>query len=207
MNNLSKIEMRDGYLLGVRTDQTISLVIDRAVYELERRGFFDEAKKIRGEYDLTFKNYIQLQFHMSDIGDHKPLIEWLGGVLVILRLTLGDFIMEQTHLMDLYILVFAIPVVFDPTNKEWDRAEYKLHFSPFSGVITYWLSWATCEACGGVGLPLACSVLAGGLKLIVKDFIAPGVGGWIYDTANRQGKARYFAPHSFSAARDLCAAR
>lgn len=163
--------------LPKRTDQAIDALIKVAVVNLRARGHDHEADEIEGAYFDRFEGFLEIHAAgrgFLDIGDHRPLSEWLAGVTELLRLLLGDFVMKQTHLDDLRILNYAIPVVFDACNKEWDRAEYKRHFVPLSGVLAYWSLWVACKVAGGWSIPMTCSAIGSlGENIMVYIFAGP----------------------------------
>ena len=90
--------------------------------------------------------------------------------------------MELTHLDDIKIVNYAVPVAFDPCNPEWDQPEYKLHFVPLAGVATYWAVWGGCMAgTTGAGYSVICTPVATYTEKYVVRYPAPKASDRIYD--------------------------
>lgn len=172
-----RVDLAQGNL-PKRTDQAIDALIKVAVVDLRARGHDHEADEIEGAYFDRFEGFLEIHAAgrgFLDLGDHKPLSDWLAGVTEILRLLLGDTVMKMTHLDDLRILNYAIPVVFSPCTPEWhDRLEYKKHFVPLSGVLAYWSLWVACKVAGGWSIPMTCSAIGSlGENIMIYVFSGP----------------------------------
>jgi hypothetical protein len=111
----------------------------------------------------------------EDVGDHAPLSEWLAYWYALLEAEYGLEFMELSHLRDIWIMNFTLPVVFNPRAQEqWcveqlrdhpgDKCadEYARHFvgtkygpydpyntaelhHGFSGVVAYWVTYTACS--------------------------------------------------------------
>ena len=173
-----------GNKLPQRTDFVIETIIKRSVQILRAKGHEAEADLVWREYQDNFKGFVTLEVMKCDLGDFAPLNDYLAGVLEILRFTLGEFLMDQFHLSDIRILNYAIPVVFHPCNSDWsNKKEYRLHFVPFSGVVTYWSVWLGCTIAGGLPIPLACSAAGTLGKQLMIFVFAPGLSNFIFTQA------------------------
>lgn len=177
-------ELRKGDL-AESTDKTIKGMIELAVSLLGERGFYQEAASVEVEFKDRWEGYF-VRAHMRGLGDHKPYSEWLALTYDLLRLTLGDQVLKFWHLDDLYILNYAIPVVFDPENPDWDKKEYGLHFVPFSGVLTYWTIWIGCEIYTfATGHVFPCSPAGSLGETIMVHLFAPHISNMVYNQANK----------------------
>lgn len=160
-----------------RTDATIEALIGVAVANLRSRGHGREADEIEGAYFGRFVGFLEERAAgrgFLDLGDHKPLSEWLAVVTETLNLLLGERVMKLTHLNDLRVINYAIPVVMAPCTPEWsNRIEYRKHFMPLAATISYWSVWVACKIAGGWALPLTCG-MAGSMAENVMFYVFSG---------------------------------
>lgn len=177
--------------LAEEAHKTVNTIVLFSIITLKAHGFHDEAREIRDEWDAN-EAYFFSELMAKDLGDHRPLSEWLASVYMRLELLLGKPLMAWTHLDDIKVLNFAIPVVFDARMESgyWDsddpKPEYKLHFVPFSGVVTYWSAYLACTiATEGIG-SVWCSPIASVGENAMVHFIAPRISDRVYDFANRE---------------------
>lgn len=170
-------------------NRTIESIVDRAAEELIERGFNDEARDIMVEW------YAEYSMHLmrEDLGDHRPLSQWLSDLYDRLESLLGPTVMALLHLDDIKVVNYAIPVVFDPRmetgwwSDPFPKQEYGEHFIPLSGVITYWAVWAACSfSTSGVASFVICSPAGSWSEWLAKKYFAPGLSDRIYDRANRR---------------------
>lgn len=145
-----------------------------AARNLEDSGRQADADRLLGEWEITYRDVVAGV--TEDMGDHAPLSEWLATWYALLEAELGVEFMELSHLRDIFIMNFSMPVVFSPTADEpWciDQlhdhpsdscaAEYARHFvgtkygpvdpynttalhHGFAGVVAYWITYASCSA-------------------------------------------------------------
>jgi hypothetical protein len=177
-----------------RGDAAIKAMLGVACLELIRIGRRDLCDDIQGDYNERFDGYLERMVTEEDLGDHKPLNLWLAVVTDLLQLTLGPQVMEWTHLDDLRIMNYAIPVVFNPrADNDWCLEtsgvacieEYGLHFVPFSGTCAYWGAYISCAvATYGAGTMFLCSPIGMGTEYVVRRWVAPKLGDRIYIRVN-----------------------
>lgn len=177
-----------------RGDAAIKAMIGVACIELIRIGRPELCKEIQGDYNERFDGYLSRMVMLEDLGDHKPLSLWLAVVTDLLQLTLGSQVMEWTHLDDLRIMNYAIPVVFKPqASNDWCletsgvscQVEYGLHFVPFAGTCSFWGAYIACSvATYGAGTMFLCSPIGMGTEYVVRKWVAPKLGDRIYLRAN-----------------------
>lgn len=169
-----------------QTDKAIRAMVNLAVRLLLKKGLSDEASALKTDFYGRWDGYFQRWALLDDIGDHKPYSEWLALTYDMLKLTLGEKVLKFWHLDDINTVNYAITVVFDPKNHEWDKKEYGLHFVPFSGVLAYWTIWIGCEiytATAGAYFPCSPAGTLG--RLIMVNLFAPYISNSVYDHSNR----------------------
>lgn len=144
-----------------------------AAAHLQKRDRSEDAEQMLGEWETIYRD--RVAGVAEDVGDHLPYSEWLQVWYAVLEAEFGVQFMEWTHLRDIWILNFAMPVVFSPDAQAvWCREhlqdhpndsckrEYARHFvgtkfgafdplnhpdlhHGFAGVVSYWLAWAACQ--------------------------------------------------------------
>lgn len=176
------IARMDQMEVAKKTDKSIEKMIEVATDQLKKARYKDEAKKISDEFEATFKGYTSKLIDkrlkgFEEIGDHRPLSKWLTDLYNVLYELLGPQVMELTHLEDIKVINYTIPVVFHfegVTTDEINASEYGLHWNPFWGVVTYWTVWGACEAVTyGGGWFLVCSPAGVAAKFVVIRYISP----------------------------------
>jgi len=183
-----------------RLDAVVESTIHRGAAALREMGEGTEADRIEAEYAVAYTGYFVRQYENGgipvEIGDHAPLNLWLELVHAALHIKLGDDLCRYLHVHDLFIVNFAVPVVFNP--KRYDLLDYKDHFAghPLSawkwehhglaGVVTFWAVNITCGAATfGMGLvTFACSPIAGLAESVMDRRIAPPVAERVWKRSN-----------------------
>ncbi len=152
----------------------LARIVNRAADAFEDRGRPELAEQLRSDWT---RHYAAVTLGaLGDVGDHPPLSEWLDTWYEIMADTFGLPFMETSHLRDLWVLNFTLPVVTAPEQtapwcqdqlkrhpEDTCQREYRRHFAGtkyggidpyanpdlhhgFAGVVTYWLVWGACEA-------------------------------------------------------------
>ena len=173
-----------------RADKSLDRMINFSTWLLERKGYKAEADQIRTQYQERYSRGIY-NYYMgivpADLGDHAPLSEWLVTVYNKLESILGPTVMRITHLEDIKVFNYAIPVVFHPkgyNGDSWDMTEYRNHFVPFGGAVSYWVTWGICVgATWGTGAVFICAPIGEISKYIVIKKVAPPLSDWVYKKA------------------------
>lgn len=171
--------------LNLVTQLALNQIVAKAVYELEYRGYSEDAERIEREWHDQFLNHFAA-YGTMDLGDHAPLMQWLADTYDFLENTLGLRLMSGAGLTDIRVFNFSIPVVFQPrgdarNGDSWDRAEYRRHFVPFTGGIVFWVSWGACVGVlGNNWLGITCKPAAGLLRWATEMWVAPGLSDKIY---------------------------
>lgn len=92
---------------------------------LRDRGHGDDADQLAAEWAGTYRARFTA---IQDAGDHKPVSEWIEGWYAKLYAVLGDRIMEMSHLKDIFVLNYTIPVVFSRSAaSQWCLEDLQTH--------------------------------------------------------------------------------
>jgi hypothetical protein len=176
-------------------DKSLQNMVRLSAFTLRKKGYYDEARRIEQEYGqyynhYTFNHAIGL---VQDIGDHPPMWEWLDKLEKDLRELLGDFVMQVTRLEDLRTFNYAIPIVLHPDGDIRSepptlitKLDYKQHFVPFAGALSYWTAWGVCTgATWGLGAVIfICSPIGMIAERVVETKIAPDLSDKIWERYN-----------------------
>jgi hypothetical protein len=189
----------DPYASAEILDYAISMALNKSYKILYDEDYKYLADNIEQDYLLFYKNYYKKQFlGLLEMGDHEPMSDWLRTVHKKIHDAIGEFICEQTHIHDLYILNHSIPVVFSPSS--YTLKDYLDHFAGhliwgwwwehhgFAGVVTYWVIQGTCIGMTwGLGiLDFVCSPIASLGEHIMDKRIAPDMGERIWQRAQER---------------------
>lgn len=111
-----------------------------AARNLREAGRSDDADTLLNEWNGHYKAVVA-GVETEDVGDHLPYSDWLAIWYQALEDEFGVDYMEWSHLRDIWILNFTLPVVFNPTSTDpWClenertnpsdtcRREYARHF-------------------------------------------------------------------------------
>jgi hypothetical protein len=175
-----------------KTQRALNSLVDVGVKELQKRGHHEDAMRFSQEWSALYSHAL-LGVGTLDLGDHRPLSEWLVGFYDKLEEKLGKWLMHQLRLDDIKIFNYGIVVVFQPTGDRktgdrWDAPEYKKHFVPFTAAVVYWSSRLACSvATSGLGaVTLLCGVAAILPRYATEAWIAPPLSDWVYRVAHNE---------------------
>jgi hypothetical protein len=168
----------DRHGMAARVDRSIDKMVSVSTYFLRREGYEADASRIEIEYGLLFKRYVsRLVAGEKDLGDYAPLSAFLTRLSETLDEKLGSEIMELTHLEDVRIVNYTVPVVFHLSTipaGAISPAEYKKHFVPLTGVTAFWGVSIACDiGTVGTGYWFICSPAGVIAKFLVVEYIAP----------------------------------
>jgi hypothetical protein len=183
-------EIEDGnmYATAQRTDEALDALVARGVAKLHEKGDDYFADQFEGQWLDQFKGFLthaMAQNGMRDIGDHKPLIQWLATFYDHLESVLGVDLCRSLHLSDIKTLNYCIPIVFHPCTFPMDNvtvsreAEYANHFAKgavYYGlipVVVYWVCDISCIAATSGIATMLCGPLSGGAEFIMGKWFAP----------------------------------
>lgn len=184
-------------------DEAFDAMFKEAQRQLWKNGFGDLAERLKFEWEGTYKGSL---LRYGEVGDHQPLSDWVAVWYMLMEQVLGENVMEMSHLKDIWVLNFTIPVTFEPhADSVWCKEqlqaypedtcadEYRRHFAGtkyygddpyataalhhgFSGVCTYWLVFAGCEAAlWGTDFTLVCGLAGDGAEAVMEKWPAPKI--------------------------------
>lgn len=167
--------------LRARTNKTVDAMVKVSVAELKRKGAVKLSEKITQEYETTYHDFmggdeedfiLPFRSGFRPVGDHAG-VEWLLKIHANIEFVLGETICRAIRLHDIWTLAMTIPVVFSCEDNV-DQMEYFLHFDPFAGIVSYWVSYAICSGASmASGMVFACGFIGMAVEQIVTRFIAP----------------------------------
>lgn len=176
--------------------ESLDNLVGTAVFVLKSKGFDSRAKQIETEWrDL---------FLLGDMGDHQALSTWLTQLYDQLLSLLGPSVMKLTHLSDIKVFNYGIPVVMHPSaSEQWCletlktnpsdscKVEFRRHFAGTEDhdglmpVVTYWVAWGICEGLTfSSGWFLICTPFGNLFESAAATFVASKLSDTIYDRAN-----------------------
>ena len=178
-----------------KVDKSLQNMVRLACFSLRQKGLYEEATRIEREYSERYSNYTFAHAigALQDIGDHPPMWEWLDKLEKDLRALLGDFVMQVTRLEDLKTFNYAIPIVLHPDGDIRTepptlitKLDYKQHFVPFAGALSYWTAWGVCTgATWGLGaVVFICSPIGMVAERVVETRVAPDLSDKIWERYN-----------------------
>lgn len=181
-------------LAAQRTDEALNNAILRGVRALKEAGDVDGAYQIEFEWNTQWKGSV-VRLLSRDIGDHKPLFDWLDTVYNRIVSVIGVTAAKALHLSDLYTWNHTLPVVFKPCSFPMDsvlgtrKDEYKRHFDQglvYYGLLpvdTYWILFIAIEATtSGIGTFFAGPIAMAG-EFIMGQYIAGPISDKVYSMA------------------------
>lgn len=175
-------------------DSAMDALVKKGVDLLRANGFKQDAQRFSHSWKAMGGARV------LDLGDHQPLNQWMADYYEVLSQRFGENLLKQLHLDDVLILNYSIPVVFKPngnkkTNEAWDITEYRKHFVPFSGVVSYWVSLGVCmyagAQTGNAQISDNCTQIADLIRKGMVMYPAPKLSDWIYEKATRKHSVIY----------------
>lgn len=160
-----------------------------AVRNLKRRGHYGLAREIESGWRKQKDTLFILALKSNrDIGDFKPLSQWLATAYDKIEAALGLEICRALRLSDIKTYNYTIPVVFRPCSV--NEMQYELHFihdSKYRGFFPTTAYWATSITCSvatfGAGYFFICSPIAMLVELGADRWAAPWLAPRIWEAA------------------------
>lgn len=185
--------------VAARTDQALNSLVNKAIHELHKKGEHDLAAKAEKEWNASFRGFLTNGMATSgrygDIGDHKPLIQWLADFYDKIEGVLGVDVCKMFRISDIKTFNFCIPVAFHPCTFDMGKIpgarkdEYRVHMQKgavLNGLLPVTTYWACDIACvfgtSGIGV-LFCGPVAGIAEAIMAGPISARISDKIYDKA------------------------
>ncbi len=182
----------DQALLRSQTQNAIAALVAESARILRADGDEADAVRLETEWRDHYSGYFIAGLDILDVGDFAPLNVWFADTYKHLRDRFGSRISTFRILDDLNTLNYTIPVVFQPrgnqrTNETWDANEYRMHFVPFAGVVTYWGTYGGCELAfrARPEINKYCKRAANLLSRGMVQFVAPKLADRLYKRANK----------------------
>ena len=157
-----------------KTSVAIDAIMERTFIELSERGHKKEALEMRDEWLNQYQGFILNAGMYRDIGDHAGIAFLIRAHEKIENLLGGD-LCRILRLHDLYTIAYTLPMVISCAGEyqsSINSLEYKKHFVPFCGVVSYWSTVGVCIVATGPGA-FYCGFIGMGVEQIVIRFIAP----------------------------------
>jgi hypothetical protein len=174
--------------LSQMTKQAVRYLVEEGARQLLASGKPEVAAKLEWEAEVVNSQVLSV-VDLFDLGDHRPLDSGFAALYQLMKENLGSEVLVKFHLDDADVLNYSTPVVFQPrgdrrTGEAWSREEYRKHFVPFSGVITYWVSYGGCLVATQSEPILAafCGVTAQGMRKAVVKSVGPLLSDRVYDS-------------------------
>lgn len=187
-------------------EMAMNALVKKGVDLLRAKGFKQDAQRFSHSWKAM------RAAHALDIGDHQPLNQWMADYYEVLAQRFGENLLKQLHLDDVLVLNYTIPVVFKPNgnakaNQTWDIVEYRKHFVPFSGIVSYWVSLGVCmyasAQTGNTQLSENCTQIAGLIRKGMVMYPAPKLSDWIYEKATHKNSMIYIYGSAVVQKKDL----
>ena len=198
----SSFEAQD-YMSAVYTDQAMQAIINQAAEVLDYYGYEKDAASIKSEYARSYTTAFSGMFlGDKELGDHPPMSVWLDTVHKRIEDSIGEYLCKFFHLHDMYVLNYGFPSILRPGAL--GREDYMDAFAGHliwgwfwehhgvSGVVTYWLVNGACSmGTAGMGVvAFICGPISGFAETSVDKYLAPKIGGRIWELAHSQAALR-----------------
>lgn len=165
--------------------KSFNALMSFVIETLHSKGHHGLANQATQQWSFYFHHLTLGPIDVMDLGDHRPLNEWLTWFYNETEAKLGKRICEFFHIDDIKAFNYGYYVTFYPegdpvTNETWDHLEYKKHFVPFATAAFYWGSYLACNIATNFPFSFACSIGLQGPRYIVKRWVAPPLALEVY---------------------------
>ncbi|MGZ6470364.1 MAG: hypothetical protein ACXWRZ_04330 [Bdellovibrio sp.] len=170
--------------MGPLMQAALNALVENGNKMLREKNFDSEAAVYEAEWNRFYFSAFG-GFSPMDLGDHKPVFEWLADYYNKLEEKLGPEICVSTRLSDIKAINFGAPVAIFPngdprTDEKYDITEYRKHFVPFTTAVLYWSMKIACSAT----LPAIPSIICSGVAVLPRNgyerFIAASLSDYVY---------------------------
>lgn len=193
-----------GNQFGSVSQWTLNLLVNESVEAFRAVGDTQTAVEVSSDWQINYADALDQTIlysngsgmHILDLGDHKPLLQFLANLFDKLEDRVGSSILYSGIIGDIYQMNYALPIVFTPKgswrtnvtpNRDW--VEYRKHFIPFANIITYYAANIACnkiiaqQNMGNQGKKL-CTKISEKLRFAMGRYVAPKVSDFIFNKAN-----------------------
>jgi hypothetical protein len=189
-----KADLSDGRLdtLAVRGDWAIQEMVKRGVQALNDAGDPDGAYIFDFNYRTQYRGFLTRMVQFKDIGDHKPLIQFLADFYNRIVFVIGIDACKALHLSDIYTFTYAIPVVFRPASFPMDAVtglridEYRRHFAQgrvYYGLVSALVWWSIDVPMMFTPAALLAGIAASAGEYLAANFVLPKLSDVVYHLA------------------------
>lgn len=168
--------------------RALNALINNGNQQLHEKHFEAAAAKFSNEWSRFYSRSL-IGYSPYNLGDHKPLFDWLADYYDTLEHKLGKQACVDLHLNDIKAINFGAPVVISPrdstTHEIYDVTEYRKHFVPFSTAVLYWSMRITCSSTLKSIPSFICSSVAEMPRDGYESFIAPYLSDYVYSRTTK----------------------
>ncbi|MEY4617689.1 MAG: hypothetical protein RJB66_2649 [Pseudomonadota bacterium] len=176
---------------------SFSAVMNFALKSLREKGYHDIATQRETEWNFYAQKLAMGPVGLLDLGDHRPVCEWLGAFYEELERLLTKPFCEFFHLDDIKAFNYGYVVTYYPngdpiTHETWDKKEYKKHFVPFATASFYWSAYIACNVLAPGLASMGCSIGLMAPRYFVRRWVAPPLAVHVYQQAqlNKNSSAK-----------------
>jgi hypothetical protein len=185
MDDLKLGKMEQTWAKGIKA------LVRFSIGALKDQGHHSLATRYQQDWSFYVSAIDAGPFNLFDLGDHRPIYQWLGTFYDELELALGKSFCEFHHIDDIKAFNYGYIVTFHPngdplTNETWDLVEYKKHFVPFATASFYWISYAACAVAAPFPASLGCPTALAAPRYVVKQWVSPSIATEVYSEAKKK---------------------
>lgn len=170
--------------MGPLIQKALNALVESGNKMLREKKFDSAAAQFETEWNHVYAFAFD-GFSPMDLGDHKPVFEWLADYYNTLEDKLGKELCIATHLVDIKAINFGAPVAIFPkgdprTGEKYDMVEYRNHFVPFTTAVLYWSMKIACSATLSAVPSIICSSVAEMPRDGYEIFVAPYLSDYLF---------------------------
>lgn len=181
-----------------RIDHVVDRIVRQTAAAMQAKGYKAESAEMMLQYETEYSFYFTGRVDLlgaGDIGDFAPWSEFLKNVHEKAHEFLGETLCKFLHVHDLFIITYAVPVVFAPSK--YDLETYQNHFTGvhilgplwdhygLAPVAAYWTVEIVCSVgTWGMGLvSFACGPIASVSENVFGVYLSPRLGDAVWKRA------------------------
>jgi len=168
-----------------KTNLALRAIIKIGTINLRKKGYYAEAYELETEWK-QWDGKLPAMIFDKNIGDFKPLSDWLALAYEILELKLGKDVCETLRLTDIKTINYCVVVVFKPCvygySNFYDHFVTDHVYKGLAPVVSYWATVITCDIVSyGTGYFFICSPIGMLVERAMLNRISPWLAPKIYD--------------------------